>query len=465
VKEDITDKTEDKFWNTVEEFDNGRLDSAYAKKRKGKEENSLPPSKLNKVSEKASSSSSNQDKEDNEHKKFLKDLAGYEETSSEEADGDSDEDEDETSSGDEVHDDQSSEGDSEDEEDQGTISQIFQEIRNGSYDSNRRMKRFEGQGQPRNERRIMTSASYQKEEDGEDVATRGDCIMSTTEALQRLTRNERDEVNEDDEWLIVKVPKKQRLKYFMIDYWDGDLEDEFHWLEGPYHQDDWTIRDLMAQKLFPRDRTLRRRQGRTEFRDDRLLDQQDLKGHPLPAFYPDCNKCLCRRYCSIPKQPDIPHLRAEQQQVRELDAKPKGDLKNTKQRSPLSPKRDGDLMYRREDEEHKDDQEEDGNTSLMAQDIDKEEEEAPLHDLMYVGIDTCSARSISYQKEDFLDLKLIDEEERDDQLRGVGGNKGVAGKGCLVFYAKDIDGNIKAIIEPKEFYLENSPAKFRILGQ
>jgi hypothetical protein len=69
VKEDITDKIEEKFYNSVEEFDNGRLDSAYARKRKGKEEKSLPPSKLNKVSEKASSSSSNLEKEDDEHKK------------------------------------------------------------------------------------------------------------------------------------------------------------------------------------------------------------------------------------------------------------------------------------------------------------------------------------------------------------------------------------------------------------
>jgi hypothetical protein len=142
------------------------------------------------------------------------------------------------------------------------------------------------------------------------------------------------------------------------------------------------------------------------------------------------------------------------------------DWDQSSEEEVLSPKRDEDLEYRRAQGEHKDDQEEeDGNTSLMAQEIDKEEEEAPLHDLMYVGIDTCSARSISCQKEDFLDLKLIDEEDRDDQLRGVGGKKGVAGKGCLVFYAKDIDGKIKAIIEPKGFYLENPPAKFRILGQ
>jgi hypothetical protein len=53
-----------------------------------------------------------------------------------------------------------------------------------------------------------------------------------------------------------------------------------------------------------------------------------------------------------------------------------------------------------------------------------------------------------------------------EQLRGVGGESLVAGKGVLIFYAKDIDGKIKAVIEPKGFYyLKNPTAKFRILGQ
>ncbi len=72
----------------------------------------------------------------------------------------------------------------------------------------------------------------------------------------------------------------------MVDYCDGDDEDEFHWLEGPYLQKEWTIRDLMAQKIFPRDRTVRRRQGRTEFRDDGLMDKRDIHGEQLPEFRP-----------------------------------------------------------------------------------------------------------------------------------------------------------------------------------
>ncbi len=34
-----------------------------------------------------------------------------------------------------------------------------------------------------------------------------------------------------------------------------------------------------------------------------------------------------------------------------------------------------------------------------------------------------------------------------------------------MFYAKDIDGKAKAIIEPKGVYLADPPARFRILGQ
>ncbi len=93
----------------------------------------------------------------------------------------------------------------------------------------------------------------------------------------------------------------------------------------------------------------------------------------------------------------------------------------------------------------------------------KKQEEAPLHDMKCIGVDTCSARSISCRKEDFLDLDIV--QDADDHLRGIGGNKGVAGRGCLVFYVKDSEGKMKAILEPKGFYLENPPAQFRIIGQ
>jgi hypothetical protein len=127
----------------------------------------------------------------------------------------------------------------------------------------------------------------------------------------------------------------------MVDYCDGDVEDEFHWLEGPYLQKDWTIRDLMAQKLFPRSRTERRRQRRTEFRDDKLLDKQDPNGHPLPGFCQNCRKCMCKHCCPTPQQPTISNLKAESRQVRELDAKPKAETEQeprSRQKSKRTPR-------------------------------------------------------------------------------------------------------------------------------
>ncbi len=112
----------------------------------------------------------------------------------------------------------------------------------------------------------------------------------------------------------------------------------------------------------------------------------------------------------------------------------------------------------------KKDKEEDDNTSLMSTSENKVNA-APLHDMTCIGVDTCSARSISCLKEDFLDLEITQRHDREDQLRGVGGTSGVAGKGCLIFYALDLNGKMKAVIEPKGVYLENPPAKFRIIGQ
>ena len=66
--------------------------------------------------------------------------------------------------------------------------------------------------------------------------------MSTTEALYRLTRNDRDNWDEDDEWFIIKVPKS------FVDYCDGDAEDEFHWLEGPYSPNNLTVEDLLDRR-------------------------------------------------------------------------------------------------------------------------------------------------------------------------------------------------------------------------
>ncbi len=83
------------------------------------------------------------------------------------------------------------------------------------------------------------------------------------------------------------------------------------------------------------------------------------------------------------------HLRAGKRQTRELDAQLKGDSKSTKQKSSLKTKQKSNQMN------------------------------------SCIGVDTCSARSISCMKEDFLDLEIVENE--DDHLRGIGGSNGYPG--------------------------------------
>ncbi len=108
-----------------------------------------------------------------------------------------------------------------------------------------------------------------------------------------------------------------------------------------------------------------------------------------------------------------------------------------------SPKRDIDRSPKRDDGNGDGDY-----ATLMVVKKDNKETE-PLHDLTYVEIDTCSARSISCDQNDFIDLQLLPLEESKGQLRGVGGDSSVSGRETLVFYVKDIDGKMKAIIEPQ----------------
>jgi hypothetical protein len=145
-----------------------------------------------------------------------------------------------------------------------------------------------------------------------------------------------------------------------------------------------------------------------------------------------------------------PNLTVEPARNQELEAKPEAFSKTKARRRLTKPRKLNQSNYN------------ESNTAMMTME-GKHNKEAPLHDMTCIGIDTCSARSISCLREDFLDLEIT--QNGDDHLRGIGGTKGVAGKGCLVFYAKDMDGKMKAILEPKGFYLENPPAQFRILGQ
>ena len=93
-----------------------------------------------------------------------------------------------------------------------------------------------------------------------------------------------------------------------------------------------------------------------------------------------------------------------------------------------------------------------------------------LHDLDLVGIDTCSAVSVSTEKEDFI---FIDEsrEARDSvSLRGVGGSSSViGGRGPMVVKTKDKEGNEVLVFDPSAVYLDpdelsDSQARFRIFS-
>ncbi len=110
--------------------------------------------------------------------------------------------------------------------------------------------------------------------------------------LGRLTKGEKDAMDSDDEWIVIKVPKKMKGKFFFADFCDGDSEDEFQWLEGPYLQKSFTVADLLKMRA-DQPRSARRRKGFTEFRNNNVLDQQDNQGKILPPH---------RKCCKSPKR-------------------------------------------------------------------------------------------------------------------------------------------------------------------
>ena len=92
----------------------------------------------------------------------------------------------------------------------------------------------------------------------------------------------------------------------------------------------------------------------------------------------------------------------------------------------------------------------------------------PLLPLDRVGIDTCSALSVSSRREDFLWLDESKEAKRSVILRGVGGESTrIGGRGPMVVQGLDDEGNEVAIFDPSGVYLKGSEnqAEFRIFGQ
>jgi hypothetical protein len=143
----------------------------------------------------------------------------------------------------------------------------------------------------------------------------------------------------------------------------------------------------MEQKTFPRCRTVRRRQGRTEFRDDEVLDKRDIDGNllpeirPHPTLQPPPPLCfLCGNLLSefrprpTPLPPPSLCYLCHREIMEESDS---DDKAGSSQKPHLSDDKKG--------------------TTMMVKQA-KTKEEAPLHDMTCIGIDTCSARSISCKK-------------------------------------------------------------------
>ena len=94
-----------------------------------------------------------------------------------------------------------------------------------------------------------------------------------------------------------------------------------------------------------------------------------------------------------------------------------------------------------------------------------------LHDLDLVGIDTCSAVSVSTEKKDFIFVDESRSAKHSVTLRGVGGSSSViGGRGPMVVKTKDKEGNEVLMFDPSAVYLDpdeldDSQARFRIFGQ
>jgi hypothetical protein len=101
--------------------------------------------------------------------------------------------------------------------------------------------------------------------------------------------------------------------------------------------------------------------------------------------------------------------------------------------------------------------------------VAKEDERTqPLLPLDRVGIDTCSALSVSSRREDFLWLDESKQAKKSVILRGVGGDTAmIGGRGPMLVKALDHDGNQVVIYDPSGVYLKEAvnQAGFRIFGQ
>ena len=91
-----------------------------------------------------------------------------------------------------------------------------------------------------------------------------------------------------------------------------------------------------------------------------------------------------------------------------------------------------------------------------------------LHSMDHVGIDTCSAMSVSSEVGDFTFIDSSEAAKNSISLRGVGGEQAsVGGRGPLLISTKDSNGKEVCVVDPQGVYLQGSDTQFRlrILGQ
>ncbi len=94
-----------------------------------------------------------------------------------------------------------------------------------------------------------------------------------------------------------------------------------------------------------------------------------------------------------------------------------------------------------------------------------------LHDLEMVGIDTCSAVSVSTEMSDFLYVDDSPAAKESITLNGVGGaNTSIGGRGPMVVCAMDDEGNDLVVFDPAGVFLNvdegnSHQQRFRIFGQ
>ena len=91
-----------------------------------------------------------------------------------------------------------------------------------------------------------------------------------------------------------------------------------------------------------------------------------------------------------------------------------------------------------------------------------------LHPLELIGIDTCSALSVSTEESDFWFLDKSAEARNSVAIRGVGGKASeIIGRGPMVIETKDKDGNKIVMVDPAGVLLRssNTQGRLRIFGQ